>query len=164
MSRYLAIFICATLLAACSSAPTVSTIDSNVRLSAHHVDLNNTRKIKTILGQQYKHWRGVPYREGGLSRRGIDCSGLVYLTYRKKFGIAIPRSTEYQSEIGRPVRKRQLRAGDLVFFKTGVFTDHVGIYFGKGRFLHASSSRGVMLSSLHNPYWESTYWQARRVQ
>ena len=164
MSRYIAICICATLLAACSSTPYVPSAQSYVKVSTHHVDLNNRRKIKMLLGQEYKHWRGVPYREGGLSKRGIDCSGLVYLTYRKKFGFAIPRSTEYQSETGRPVTKSQLRVGDMVFFKTGLFTRHVGIYFGKSRFLHASTSRGVMLSSLNNPYWESTYWQARRIR
>lgn len=163
MNRFFALFVCATLLAACSSAPTVSSRDSYVRLSAHHVNLNNTRKVKILLGQEYKHWRGVPYRMGGLSKSGIDCSGFVYLTYRQKFGIDIPRSTETQSEIGHPVRKRQLRIGDLVFFKTGLFTRHVGIYYGRGRFLHASD-HGVMLSNLHNPYWESTYWQSRRVQ
>ncbi|MBT8134956.1 MAG: C40 family peptidase, partial [Gammaproteobacteria bacterium] len=76
----------------------------------------------------------------------------------------IPRSTEYQSKVGRSIPKNQLRAGDMVFFKTGIFTRHVGMYIDDGDFLHVSSSKGVMISSLENPYWSSAYWKSQRVQ
>ena len=100
---------------------------------------------------------------GGTSRKGVDCSGLVYQTYRTKFGVAMPRSTEQQSKMGQAVRKEQLKAGDLVFFKTGVFTRHVGMYIDEGDFLHVSSSKGVMISNLDEKYWKRAYWKARRV-
>ena len=76
----------------------------------------------------------------------------------------MPRSTEYQSKTGQAIKQEQLRAGDLVFFKTGIFTRHVGMYIDKGNFLHVSTSKGVMISNLEDPYWSDTYWKANRVQ
>lgn len=113
---------------------------------------------------QHRQWRGVPYREGGQSRRGIDCSGFVQVAYRSVFGKKLPRTTEQLAEEGWEIDRESLRPGDLVFFKTGWWARHVGIYVNNGRFLHASKSRGVMLSPLSNPYWRDTYWMARRVE
>ncbi len=122
-------------------------------------------QIAGLLHQQHRAWKGVRYRTGGTSRKGVDCSGFVYLTYKDRLSITLPRSTEQQSELGRRIDRDGLRAGDLVFFKTGrVFKDrHVGMYLGDNRFLHASTSRGVMISSLDQPYWDDAYWQSRRV-
>ncbi len=128
------------------------------------MDLADSAKVKQVLNQQYRDWRDVPHRMGGTSKDGIDCSGLVYTTYRTLFGVDVPRSTASQSRSGRSVSREQLRAGDLVFFKTGVFTRHVGMYIDKGAFLHASSSNGVTISNLEDHYWRRTYWKARRVQ
>jgi cell wall-associated NlpC family hydrolase len=104
----------------------------------------------------------VRYRNGGLSKAGIDCSGLVYLTYRDRFGIQLPRSTNEQVGIGSEVGARQWRAGDLLFFRINRWTNHVGIYLEEGRFLHASTSSGVMISHVDDPYWKSRYWTATR--
>ena len=164
MNKYIAVLICTALLAACSSAPYVAPKNPPVKVAAKRVDLNNTPEIKKILNQQHKDWRRVRHSTGGLSKKGIDCSGLVYRTYREKFGIDMPRSTEDQSEIGRTVKKSKLKTGDMVFFKTGLFKRHVGMYIEKGNFLHVSSSKGVMISNINSPYWEDTYWQARRIQ
>ena len=75
----------------------------------------------------------------------------------------IPRTTKWQVKIGSFVKRNTLKIADLVFFKTGWDTRHVGIYIGDNRFLHASVSKGVMISSLSNVYWNSKYWQSRRV-
>ena len=112
---------------------------------------------------QHREWKGTPYRYGGLSKRGVDCSGFVYLTYRNKFGINLPRSTEQQSRTGTPISKQQLTAGDLVFFKTGFSKRHVGIYLGNSKFLHASTSQGVTISNMNNVYWRKKYWKAQRI-
>ena len=101
---------------------------------------------------------------GGTSKKGVDCSGLVYETYRTKLGVDMPRSTEYQARMGLAIKKGQLRTGDLVFFKTGLFTRHVGIYIDNGEFLHVSTSNGVTISTLEDSYWKRTYWKARRIQ
>ena len=149
---------------ACASTPYQGSEIAPVKVASQRVDLNNTDKIKQILNRQYKNWSQVKHRMGGLSKDGIDCSGLVYNTYRSEFGIDIPRATEYQSQLGRSIKQDQLRAGDMVFFKTGFKSRHVGMYIDKGNFLHVSSSKGVMISNLENPYWSSAYWKAKRMQ
>ena len=125
--------------------------------------LLNEKAAKGSLYLQHDQWKGTKYKMGGLSKKGIDCSGFVYLTYSEVFGIELPRSTKLQSLIGEEIHKDQLRSGDLVFFKTGWKVMHVGIYLENNSFLHASTKRGVMISRLDDYYWKSKYWQARRV-
>ena len=163
MLRILFISACLVVLSACSSAPHHGPANPARNVSGARVDIGESDTIGQILNQQYKDWRYVKHRMGGTSRKGVDCSGLVYQTYRTKFGVAMPRSTEQQSKMGQTVRKEQLKAGDLVFFKTGVFTRHVGMYIDEGDFLHVSSSKGVMISNLDEKYWKRAYWKARRV-
>jgi cell wall-associated NlpC family hydrolase len=127
------------------------------------VDISNTDNIKRRLYSQFKEWKSVKYKLGGLSKRGIDCSGFVYLTYLKRFGIELPRTTELQAWNGRKISKRKLKAGDLVFFKTSSKVKHVGIYIEDGKFIHASTSRGVTISSLQNSYWSRKYWKSVRI-
>ena len=124
---------------------------------------DDSAAIKQKIYAQYRKWKGTRYSLGGMSRRGIDCSGLVYITYRDQFGIELPRTTEYQAQAGKAVRRSDLRAGDLVFFKTSHKVRHVGIYIEGGKFFHASTSRGVTISGLTDYYWKDRYWKARRV-
>jgi len=119
--------------------------------------------VTTALGLQYRKWKGVKYREGGMSKKGVDCSGFVQLTFRNRLGKSIPRTTKALAKYGKKVRRRSLRPGDLVFFKTRRKVRHVGIYYGDNMFLHASTSRGVMLSNMDDIYWGERFWQARRV-
>ncbi len=121
------------------------------------------KAVKSALYQQLGDWQGVRHRTGGLSRSGVDCSGFVYLTYHHRFGINLPRTTRLQSRAGRYISRRDLQPGDLVFFKTGIFARHVGIYIEKDRFLHVSTKRGVMVSSLEDAYWRKRYWKAVRI-
>ena len=126
-------------------------------------DRSKNNKIKGILYSQLKEWKSVKYKTGGLSKRGIDCSGFVFVTYMDRFRIKLPRTTELQSRLGRPIAKSRLKAGDLVFFKTGVKVRHVGIYIENGKFIHASTSRGVMMSSFDDSYWSKKYWKSIRI-
>ncbi len=119
--------------------------------------------LKQKLEQHYREWRGVRYQLGGTTKRGVDCSAFVQEVFRARLGVVLPRTTALQSRSGVAVRRDALQRGDLVFFKTGRRTRHVGIYLEAGRFLHASTSRGVTISSLDNPYWRDRYWRARRV-
>jgi len=147
--------VVALLLAGCSShrAP-----PPNARLSDSIMVIAN-------LNDQLQHWRGTPYRYGGMSRGGIDCSGFVLMTFRERFDLSLPRETRQQAEIGTEINKDELLPGDLVFFKTGAGESglHVGIYDTDNQFIHASTSRGVMRSSLDNVYWRKNFWQARRI-
>ncbi|MCL6516662.1 C40 family peptidase [Alicyclobacillus sp.] len=105
---------------------------------------------------------GVPYRWGGTSERGFDCSGLVQYTLAR-VGIHVGRTSYDQYQSGRVVSRANLEPGDLVFFDTdGPGASHVGIYVGGGRFVNATSS-GVRTDSLSSGYWASHYLGARRV-
>ena len=75
----------------------------------------------------------------------------------------LPRTTKAQATLGRPVKKADLQAGDLVFFKPPSYPRHVGIYLGDDEFVHASKTRGVIISKIDLEYWGKYYWTARRV-
>ncbi|VAW62801.1 hypothetical protein MNBD_GAMMA09-23 [hydrothermal vent metagenome] len=126
-----------------------------------HVSKSGSTAQKKLYAQ-YNDWRGVKYRIGGNSKKGIDCSGFVHLTYKQQFNKNVPRTTQLLARKGKQVKRKNIRPGDAVFFKTGLSIRHVGIYVGEGKFLHASTSRGVMISELKNPYWQKSYWMSRR--
>lgn len=106
---------------------------------------------------------GVPYVFGGTSPYGFDCSGYVQYVFAHA-GISLPRTADVQYEVGTPISTAELIPGDLVFFSTYTYgASHVGIYVGDGNFIHASSSRGVTISSLSQAYYSSHYIGARRI-
>ena len=153
----LLLMIWIALLAACSSVPS-SQPDSLVQISS----LSPEEQYEQLMFF-YFQWKGVPHRDGGTSKQGVDCSGLMVNSYKEIYGVNLPRSTQYQSQKGVVVSKRDLKTGDLVFFKTGFKQLHVGVYLKDNQFMHASSSRGVMISKLNNPYWKDAYWHGRRI-
>ena len=93
----------------------------------------------------------------------MDCSALVQRIYKEAFNIKLPRTTKEQIKVGKAVSKKALKEGDILFFKTSYNVLHSGIYLEKGEFIHASSTEGVILSNIHNPYWRAKYYQARRL-
>lgn len=115
------------------------------------------------IDSHYKKWQYTPYRYGGTTLSGSDCSGLVMNFFKTKLSKTLPRSTAQQAKLGHKVTKPQ--AGDLVFFKTGRGGNglHVGIYYANGMFLHASTTKGVTYSSLNEDYWKKHYWMTRRL-
>lgn len=145
------------------SGGTYSSDSPVVKTSNDVVDMGNHAEVRSQLLKQLDEWQGVPYRYGGLSKQGVDCSGFIHLTFAEEFGIRVPRTTQSQAEKGAVVDQSDLVPGDLVLFQTGYKQRHIGIYVGKKQFIHASSSRGVMMSRLDNPYWQDAYWHARRV-
>lgn len=102
--------------------------------------------------------RGKPYRYGGASPRGFDCSGLVQYSYGR-FGFDVPRNSYRQYKASSPIYKRNLKPGDLVFFRTsGMFVSHVGIYIGNGEFVHApGEGKRVSVDSLDSRYWHRRF-------
>jgi lipoprotein Spr len=112
-----------------------------------------------------KRWLGVKYRKGGQDRTGIDCSGLTSQMYLAVAGIALPRASQDQSRCGNPVSRNDLQPGDLVFFisLSRRAVEHVGIYLGDRQFVHASPSKGVVVSSLLRDYYLKRYHSARRI-
>lgn len=120
-------------------------------------------EIKAKILEQYTIWKGVIYRFGGTTKKGVDCSAFAQRLFSEKFGISLPRSTNKQQYIGRRVKQQNLRPGDLIFFKTSPTNRHVGIYIGNYKFIHASTSRGVTVSTINNNYWSRCYYTARRI-
>jgi cell wall-associated NlpC family hydrolase len=151
------------LLIGCTPIPRKIDRPQASTASTHTIDLADSQLVKKLLNQQFKDWRSAKYQTGGLSKEGVDCSGFVYVTYASKFGINLPRDTASQLRSGRTIPRNRLRPGDLVFFKTGFYTRHVGIYFDDQKFMHASKSKGVMISSLEDRYWIESYWKSVRV-
>ncbi|MDF7680721.1 bifunctional murein DD-endopeptidase/murein LD-carboxypeptidase [Enterobacteriaceae bacterium ESL0689] len=119
--------------------------------------------IKSRLMEQYTRWQGVRYRLGGSGQNGIDCSGFVQRTFREQFGLELPRSSYEQQNSGKSILRSQLRMGDLVLFRAGSTGRHVGIYIGNDQFVHASTTQGVTISSMNDPYWKKRYDNARRI-
>lgn len=106
---------------------------------------------------------GSPYQWGGTGSGGFDCSGLVQVAFSRA-GVQLPRTTRDQARRGRMVERDAIRPGDLVFFGNSPSSiSHVGIASGKGSFVHASSSRGVVEDSLDQDYFSRRYVYARRV-
>jgi cell wall-associated NlpC family hydrolase len=122
----------------------------------------NQHAIKFALYSQYDEWQGVPYRMGGLSKTGVDCSGLVYLTFRDQFNLHLPRNTQELAKAGATVKPENRRSGDLVLFRINSKLNHIGIYLEDNRFMHTSAQKGVMISDLNHPYWQKRYWKTVR--
>lgn len=170
--RWLLIGLLAMMMAGCACAPPrPSGADSTVKKGPSHPKLkiatsapatNDLADLEQRLRSEVRQWEGTPHRIGGASRRGIDCSGLVHRLYQDIYGRKIPRSTALLVKSGQPIGKHQLRTGDLVFFKVPSKGRHVGIYLGRAEFAHASTSKGVTISSLEDYFWRRAYWKARR--
>ncbi|MDH6355783.1 cell wall-associated NlpC family hydrolase [Dysgonomonas sp. PH5-45] len=112
-------------------------------------------------------WLGVPYRAGGMDKKGTDCSGLTHTVFRKVYRKKLSRSSGDQAKNDvHKVSKKNLKTGDLVFFSTGKKNkiNHVGIYLKNNKFIHASSSRGVIISGLDENYYLKTWKNGGRVK
>ena len=128
-----------------------------------NLQLDNNTAVRDALYEEYLKWRGTPYKFGGTTKHGVDCSSFVQQLYFNALNISVPRTTKEQAKIGRWIKKSQLRSGDLILFKTAYNQRHSGVYLEHGEFMNASSKYGVTLSNINNPYWRAKYWQSRRV-
>jgi hypothetical protein len=126
----------------------------------------NTDKVEYFQSQLDKYI-GIPYRRGGSTEKGFDCSGFVRQVYSEFFGLDLPHQSGSQSSLPfmQKITKDDLITGDLVFFTTGKKhkrISHVGIYLSDGRFIHAAKG-GVTVSSLDSSYWKARFFMAKRV-
>jgi len=156
MQRVKALLIIGVVLLAfsgCASAPVTPTSTAKAT-AADRGDAAAALAAKMV---------GKPYKYGGASPAGFDCSGLVSYSF-KQAGVALPHNTTQQRAASRLVKVAELRRGDLLFFdQEGKKHGHVGIYLGEGRFVHApSSGKSVRNDALSNPYWKKHLTEARR--
>lgn len=181
-SRLAVLAICAATLSACSSAPRFTGRPSPVEPSAAPAtrvsppadvveefpdsrsnDSGWTPALGNEVVERAEQYIGTPYRSGGTTTNGVDCSGLTFAVYRA-VGVKLPRSSDEQVRIGEPVSRDHLAPGDLIFFGSQSSISHVGIYAGDGEFIHASTrSRSVRFDRLDTKYFHDRYVAARRV-
>jgi probable lipoprotein NlpC len=132
-------------------------------LSAERISVRTARLKLISAAEQYQ---GIPYRYGGRDRKGLDCSGFIYLSFRDALGVSVPMSSEQLYRWVEPIPSDAVQIGDLIFFKTSDKVSHVGIYTGDGKFIHAASDgpkTGVIYSTLNEDYWLRTYAGAGRA-
>lgn len=141
-----------------------SGVSTGIKPSVEALQESTGSTLVSRLINTAKKYIGVPYKWGGTTPKGFDCSGFVQYVYNAH-GITIPRtsSTQYY-ELKHKVSKSDLQPGDLVFFNTsGKGVSHVGMYIGDGQFIHSASSKGIVIADLFTNYWMNLYLGARRV-
>ena len=137
-------------------------IDTFYIVSPQH--LRDEKSIRQSIVKTAENFIGIPYRWGGSSSKGFDCSGLTMTVYRLN-GLNLPRSSRQQWKVGKPILRSQLSKGDLVFFATSGWkrVSHVGIYQGNNKFIHASGTgKKIRIDSLSGKYYRSRYVGARK--
>lgn len=170
MKRYVSYIVALIGLAACLSscrtaAPRLdykALAKASIRMGMD-IDKEDNHKLYIVSSG----WLGVPYRAGGNSKHGTDCSGLVSQLYMSVYNIRLARNTVGQLKESNRVSRRNLREGDLVFFTSRTSRKrvaHVGIYLKQGKFIHASTSQGVIISSLNEKYYTQHWLCGGRVK
>ncbi|WP_179333486.1 C40 family peptidase [Winogradskyella costae] len=168
MKRLLPFILLLFIASSCKSKKS----NSSKKNQTHSVKVNTTVKPTAEAERIVKYAKtfdGTRYKYGGTTKSGMDCSGLIYTSY-KKHDVSLPRTTSGLKGTGEWVDLKEVNVGDLVFFATNKNSrnvNHVGIVTnvrtGNVEFIHASTSRGVMISSIAEKYWYFSFVQARRV-
>ena len=123
----------------------------------------HSAKLHNALLKSFENWKGTKYVFGGDSIEGIDCSALTRRIYREVFNFELPRITKDQIKVGRQVSKHNLKPGDILYFRPEGKYNHTAVYLGNSLFINASSSEGVVLSSLEDSYWSKYFVHGVRV-
>jgi len=124
---------------------------------AIELDATAERLRNLPLLQQIELWWGTRYCLGGNTQNCIDCSGFTTVILRDVYGVSIPRTSQEQYDRSEKIETEQLQEGDLVFFGSGTRINHVGVYLTNNKFVHASTSQGVMISDLNDRYWQPRF-------
>lgn len=170
----LCVALCLTMATSCHTSKKASTeyyqsqidqLDKGGRKNRHKK--NDSKMGKKIIEEAYT-WLGTPYSYA-CAEKGVatDCSGMVLQVYEKIAGIKLPRNSAKQAEFCKSINKKEVKIGDLVFFATGKNEDvisHVGIMVDDKNFIHASASKGVVVSDMTQPYYVRTFRGFGRVK
>ena len=170
----LPVFI-AVMLVSCGgskNSTTTKPVSGNTKSKGYLTDIELQKKYAQLVGVSIsqisnlklyrfiEEWMGTPYKIGGMSKSGIDCSGFAFNLYKAIYDYSLPRISMDQYKAVKQFRRRKhLKEGDLVFFATGSGRriSHVGIYLDNDRFVNATTSRGVMVCNLNDTYWDKAY-------
>jgi len=126
-----------------------------------NVDLESLKNLSLL--NFIDEWFGTRYKYGGNTKRGIDCSALTGGLLMAVYGFGVPRTARQQYQASEKIKREELKEGDLVFFNTTGGVSHVGLYLDNDYFVHASSSQGVTITSLNDPYFAKRYIGAGRI-
>ncbi len=137
--------------------------DQQVILMSGTFDQLNDIIVENELLKSFENWRGTRYSWGGDSKSGIDCSALTRRVYREVFEFELPRVSVDQAQKGVHISRADLRPGDILFFRPENRVNHTAVYVGNSLFINASSSQGVVLSSLENNYWGKYFKYGVRI-
>lgn len=131
---------------------------------AEKIGVNAGELTNENLLAKIDEWWGVRYCMGGMSKRCVDCSAFMQVLFTEVFATNIPRTAAEQHNFSNRIDKSELQMGDLVFFATYTRgASHVGLYLGNNKFVHASTSQGVMISDLNDTYWKPRYYGSGRI-
>lgn len=168
MKRLLPFLLLILIASSCKSKKSYASKKKQTQTVKVNTSTKASEKAETI-AKYAKKFNGTRYKYGGTTKRGMDCSGLVYTSFKDN-NISIPRTTRDLSSYGNWIDVKEVNIGDLVFFatkKNSRKVNHVGIVTnirpGNVEFIHASTSRGVIISSLAEKYWYFAFVQARRI-
>ena len=168
MKKALLIFIVFLCFCSCKSKKKYTANKTSTKTIIVNTKAKPTKEASSIV-KFAKTFNGTRYKYGGTTKRGMDCSGLIYTSF-KEHNIDLPRTTTDLKSTGNWIDIKEVKVGDLVFFatkKNSRKVNHVGIVTnvrtGNIEFIHASTSKGVMVSSLAERYWYFAFVQARRV-
>lgn len=138
-------------------------LDELIKMQTSAYETIYTEILVGELNKAYEVWKGTRYLWGGDSKKGIDCSALVRRIYRQVYNYELPRVSTSQITRGEKVKRNDLKPGDILFFRPENRTNHTAVYLGNSLFINASSSKGVVLSSLDNKYWNKYFKFGVRV-
>ncbi len=162
------IIILLILLSSCGGGKKVVSVKKDDALLFKYANLVGVSKGEIKNRKLYAFiddWYGTKYKYGGMSKSGVDCSGFCNVLYGDIYNKSIKRRTSDIVKDINKVNKKNLKEGDLVFFNISKKKNsHVGVYLMNNKFVHASSSRGVMISSLDNPYYKKAYNKGGRYK
>ncbi|WP_298314102.1 C40 family peptidase [uncultured Aquimarina sp.] len=165
---YFLLVICITLSSCGGSKKSSSVTQRTKSTSSKKARVNpKNKKIKSIINYA-KTFEGTRYKYGGTTKKGMDCSGLIYTSF-KKGEIILPRTSKAMAKQGNKISLKNVKIGDLLFFKTNKnknVVNHVGLVVTTGKrieFIHASTSKGVTVSSLEEKYWNKCFAGVRRI-
>ncbi len=164
MKKLILLIFLSTFLISCGSSRKTTTT-TRVENSSKKT---NSKKSEAIV-KYAKTFNGTKYKFGGTTKKGMDCSGLIYTSYKEE-GIMMPRVSRDMATKGKRISLSKTNKGDLLFFKTNKnknTINHVGLVIenkqGKIFFIHATSSLGVIISSLDERYWKNSFVEVRKV-
>jgi hypothetical protein len=145
---------------------TIKSVPSNkVSVVAEKLSVSEKEVRNKKLYSFISDWYGTPYKYGGCDKGGVDCSCFTGILFKKVYGVTVGRNSSLIHKESEHIKTSHLREGDLVFFKVGTKdVSHVGVYLKDNKFVHASTSKGVMINDLNEAYYKKYYFEAGRVK